>query len=138
MTSPISVETTVKAPLSKVWDCWVDPKHITQWTFASDDWEAPSAENDLRVGGIFKTVMAAKDKSYSFDFGGTYTDVTHQERIEYDMDDARHVAIIFKETPDGVSVIETFDPESSHSRQLQQDGWQAILDNFKKYVESSS
>ena len=85
--NPITVETIVKAPLSKVWEYWNKPEHIVHWAFAADDWEAPAAENDLRVGGKFKTVMAAKDKSASFDFGGVYTVVKENELIEYDMDD---------------------------------------------------
>lgn len=129
------VETTIKAPLFKVWEYWNKPEHITKWAFASDDWEAPAAENDVRTGGKFKTVMAAKDKSASFDFTGTYTLVKENEIIEYDMDDGRHVKTEFKETPDGIKIIETFDPESENPLEMQKNGWQAILDNFKKYVE---
>src|SRR6478672_6011084 len=109
--NPITVETTVNAPMSKVWECWNQPEHIKQWAFASDDWEAPASENDLREGGTFKTTMAAKDKSTSFDFGGTYTAVKENELIEYDMGDQRHVKIEFSETPEGVKITQTFDPE---------------------------
>ena len=138
MKNPITVQTTVRAPLSKVWEYWNKPEHITKWAFAQNDWEAPAAENDLRVGGKFKTVMAAKDKSASFDFAGTYTMVKEHERIEYDMDGAnRHVKNEFTETPEGVKVTTTFDPESENSEELQRSGWQAISDNFKKYVESN-
>jgi uncharacterized protein YndB with AHSA1/START domain len=136
--NPITVQTTIKAPLEKVWECWNKPKHITKWAFASDDWEAPVAENDLRVGGKFKTVMAAKDKSASFDFGGIYTVVKEHELIEYDMNEERHVKVEFTEMPDGVQVTETFDPENQNSEEMQRAGWQAILDNFKKYVEANS
>lgn len=135
--NPITVETVVKAPISKVWDCWNKPEHIVQWAFASDDWEAPAAENDLSVGGKFKTTMAAKDKSTSFDFTGIYTSVNEHELIEYDMDDGRHVKVQFVELPDGMKVIETFDPENENSEELQRSGWQAILTNFKNYVESN-
>lgn len=135
-TQPITVKTAINAPMDTVWNCWIDPKHITQWAFASEDWEAPSAENDVRVGGKFKTVMAAKDKSAGFDFTGIYTEVVEHARIEYDMDDGRHVSIVFNTVPEGVQVIETFDPETENSRELQQQGWQAIMHNFKKYVES--
>jgi uncharacterized protein YndB with AHSA1/START domain len=137
-TSPITVETTVKAPLQKVWEYWTGPSHIVKWAFADDTWEAPSAENDIRTGGKFKTVMAAKDKSASFDFIGVYTAVTEHQLIEYDMNDGRHVKIIFTETPDGVKIVETFDPESENPRDMQQKGWQAILDNFKKYAERTT
>ena len=133
---PITVQTTVNAPRARVWDCWNLPDHVTQWAFASEDWEAPDSENDLRVGGTFKTVMAAKDGSASFDFTGVYTAVREHELIEYDMSDGRHVKIEFAETPGGVKVSETFDPESENSEELQRSGWQAILDNFKKHAES--
>ncbi|NMB70372.1 polyketide cyclase [candidate division WWE3 bacterium] len=136
MKNPITIQTNISAPISKVWDLWNKPEHITNWAFASDDWEAPSAENDLRVGGRFKTVMAAKDNSQSFDFEGVYTVVKEHSLIEYDMSDGRHVKIEFEETPVGVKITQNFDPESENSEELQRAGWQAILDNFKIYVES--
>jgi Uncharacterized conserved protein len=134
----ITVETTIHAPIEKVWECLNKPEHITKWAFASDDWEAPAAENDLRVGGRFKTVMAAKDGSDGFDFTGTYTAVKEHELIEYDMDgeDKRHVKTTLTETPDGVHVTQTFDPENENPLEIQREGWQAILDNFKKHAES--
>ena len=135
MKEAITVQTVVNSPIRKVWECWSKPEHITGWTFASDDWEAPAAENDLRVRGKFKTVMAAKDKSTAFDFTGTYTAVKENELIEYDMDDGRHVKVKFEETPNGVKVTETFDPEDANSLVMQRSGWQAILGNFKRYVE---
>lgn len=131
------VQTTINAPMQKVWEYWNKPEHITKWAFAQDDWEAPRAENDLRVGGKFKTVMAAKDKSSSFDFTGTYTVVNEHSLIEYDMSDGRHVKNEFTETPEGVKVVTTFDPENENTEELQRTGWQAISDNFKKYVESN-
>ena len=131
----ITVETIVKAPMEKVWEYWNKPEHITQWAFAQDDWEAPAAENDVRVGGTFKTTMASKDKSESFDFTGTYAAVKEHELIEYDMTDGRHVKVEFAQLPEGVKVVETFDPENENTLELQRGGWQAILDNFKKYVE---
>lgn len=134
--TPITVQAVVKAPMDKVWDYWNKPEHITKWAFAQDDWEAPSAENDLRVGGKFKTVMAAKDKSTNFDFAGTYTVVNEHALIEYDMTDGRHVKVEFTDTPEGVKVVTTFDPEGENTEEVQRSGWQAIADNFKKYVES--
>ncbi|OGC78215.1 polyketide cyclase [candidate division WWE3 bacterium RIFOXYD1_FULL_39_9] len=136
MRDPITIQTSVMSSISKVWECWNEPKHITNWAFASDTWEAPSAENDLRVGGRFRTAMAAKDKSAGFDFEGTYTAVEEHKLIEYDMDDGRHVKAVFEETPDGVKITQTFDPEDENSEELQRSGWQAILDNFKRYVET--
>ncbi len=135
-TTAITVETIVRAPMSKVWECWIKPEHTVNWAFASDDWEAPVAENDVRVGGRFKTVMAAKDKSTSFDFTGIYTAVKEHELIEYDIDDGRHVKVEFTELPESVKIIEIFEPENENSEEMQRSGWQAILDNFKKYVES--
>lgn len=134
---PITIQTAINLPKEKAWEFWNDPKHITKWAFASDDWEAPYADNDLKVGGKFKTTMAAKNGSQSFDVIGVYTDVVEFKRIEYDMEDGRHVGIVFETVPEGTKVVETFDPESENSRELQKSGWQAILDNFKKYAESS-
>jgi uncharacterized protein YndB with AHSA1/START domain len=108
-----------------------------RWAFASDDWEAPAAENDLRTGGRFKTAMAAKDKSMSFDFTGVYTNVKEHELIEYDIDDSRHVKVEFTGLPEGVKITETFEPENTHPETMQRSGWQAILDNFKKYAEDN-
>ncbi len=135
MKESITVETIVNAPIANVWGYWNRPEHIPGWAFASDDWEAPNAENDVRVGGKFKIIMAAKDKSAGFDFTGTYTAVKENEIIEYDMDDGRNVKVEFEDTPNGVKVTETFDPENENSLEMQRSGWQAILDNFKKYVE---
>jgi len=122
--------------MTKVWEHWTDPKHIKAWAFASNDWEAPSAENDLRAGGVFKTRMQAKDGSAGFDFGGTYTSVKEYELIEYDFGD-RHAKVVFEETSDGVKVTEIFDPEKENPEEMQRKGWQAILDNFKQYVENN-
>jgi len=135
--TPITVEVTIQAPFEKVWECWTKPEHITKWAFASDDWEAPAAENDVRVGGKFKTVMAAKDKSSSFDFTGTYTAVKEHALIEYDMTDGRHVKVEFNQVPEGVKITETFDPENENPAEVQRSGWQAMLNNFKKYTEST-
>lgn len=135
--SPITISAIINASIDRVWECWIEPQHITQWAFASDDWEAPHAENDLRVGGKFLTRMSAKDKSAGFDFTGIYTAVEENRLIEYDMDDGRHVKNVFEKTPEGVKVTTTFDPENENSEEMQREGWQAILDNFKKYVEMS-
>ncbi|PJE64853.1 MAG: polyketide cyclase [Candidatus Ryanbacteria bacterium CG10_big_fil_rev_8_21_14_0_10_43_42] len=137
MENTITVQTTVTAPIEKVWECWNEPKHLTKWVFASDDWEALSPENDLRIGGKLKITMSAKDKSQSFDFILTYTEIKENELLESVMDDGRKVKVEFKETAEGVKVIETFDPESENSEEVQRSGWQAILDNFKKYVENN-
>lgn len=133
----ITVETVVQAPIEKVWEYWTSPEHITKWAFASETWEAPHAENDVTIGGKFKTVMAAKDKSESFDFTGVYTDIKINKLIEYTMDDGRHAKVTFEEISGGVRIIESFEPEKINSEDMQRSGWQAILDNFKKHVEGN-
>ncbi len=132
----ITVETTVDAPLKTVWEYWTTPEHIMQWNSASDDWHTPSATVDLREGGTFTSRMEAKDGSMGFDFGGTYTKIVNQQRIEYTMDDGRTVSAVFEEHNGHTHVTETFDPETENSREMQQQGWQTILDNFKNYAES--
>lgn len=131
----ITVQSTIRASINKVWESWTMPEHITKWNNASPDWHTPYAENDLRVGGKFKSTMAAKDGSMSFDFEGEYTLVKQNEAIQYVMADGRKVEISFKESQNGVEVIERFDPETVNSEAMQKQGWQAILDNFKKYTE---
>lgn len=133
----ITVQNTVNAPVEKVWDYWTNPGHITQWNQASDDWHSPRAENDLRTGGSFTTRMEAKDGSFGFDFGGIYDQVITHELIEYTMGDGRKVSIRFTKDGNGTKVVETFDAENTHSLEMQQAGWQAILDSFKKYTESN-
>lgn len=131
----ITVHTTVKKDVQTVWDAWTNPEHITKWCFASSDWHAPEAENDVRTDGTFRTRMAAKDGSTAFDFAGTYTNVVQGQRIEYEMEDGRQVSITFSDSPEGVIVTEAFDPETENSAEKQREGWQAILDNFRIYTE---
>ena len=132
----ITVETMVNAPAEKVWEYWTKPEHITQWNNASEDWHTPRAENDLRTGGRFTSRMEARDGSFGFDFGGTYDAVTTNEYIEYTMDDGRKAKINFTAKEGGTSVVESFEAESINSIELQQGGWQAILNSFKKYTEN--
>ena len=131
----ITVENTVNAPVEKVWECWTKPEHITQWNNASDDWHTPHAENDLRAGGSFVSRMEAKDGSMGFDFGGVYDSVINNQYIAYTMDDGRKVKITFTGNGDKTKVVESFEAENENSIEMQQGGWQAILDNFKKYAE---
>ena len=133
----ITVEATINAPVEKVWKFWNEPQHITKWCAASDDWHAPFAENDLRKEGTFKTTMAAKDGSFSFDFGGVYSNVEKHKVIEYAMSDGRKVKIIFTADGNKTKVTETFDPENENPIEMQRGGWQAILDNFKKHTEQN-
>lgn len=134
----ITVEATMNAPVEKVWDLWTDPKHIVHWNNASDDWHTPKAENDLRVGGKFLSTMEAKDGSWGFDFSGEYSKVEQHKQIEYTLDDGRKVQVSFISKENETTVTETFEAEQTHTIEMQKAGWQAILDNFKKYVESSA
>lgn len=132
----ITVETTVNAPVEKVWECWTKPEHITQWNAASNDWHTPRAENDLRAGGKFFSRMEAKDGSFGFDFGGVYDAVEENQYIEYTIGDGRKVKVTFQKHGSTTKIAETFEAENTHSVEMQKGGWQAILDNFKKYAEA--
>lgn len=133
----ITVESTVNAPVEKVWELWTKPDHITKWSYASDDWHTPTAENDLRTGGKFSSRMEARDGSMGFDFGGVYDVVTNHEYIEYTLGDGRKVEISFKKDGDRTKIVEIFEAEDTNAVEFQQAGWQAIMDNFKKYVEAN-
>lgn len=133
----ITIETTIQAPLQKIWDFWTGVEHITGWAFASEDWGAKGITNDIQKGGTFSSRMFAKDGSAEFNFNGTYTEVTENRLLEYRLDDGRNVTVEFEETPAGVHIRQSFDPESENPEEMQREGWQAYLDNFKKYVESN-
>lgn len=131
----ITIEATIDAPVEDTWRFWTEPKHIIKWNSASDDWHTTFAENDLRVGGKFLSRMEAKDGSFGFDFGGIYTDVQTNEIIAYSLEDGRTVHITFLTEGDKTKVIEVFDAEETNPVELQKQGWQSILDNFKGYAE---
>ena len=133
----ITVEINVNASIGKVWSYWTEPEHIKKWNNASPDWHTPAAENDLRIGGRFSSTMAAKDGSMSFDFWGVYTTVQTNQKIEYTLGDGRKVKIVFTEEGKNVKVVEHFEAESENSVDMQKGGWQAIMDNFKKYIEEN-
>lgn len=133
----VTVESIINAPVEKVWNFWSGPEHIKQWCSASPDWHVPMAENDLQVGGKFITRMEAKDGSFGFDFGGEYDQVKANDLIEYTMSDGRKVDIHFTANGNETKVIETFDAETTNPVEMQRSGWQAILDNFKKYTEEN-
>jgi uncharacterized protein YndB with AHSA1/START domain len=132
----ITVETIINEPVEKVWKYHNDPAHITKWCTPSDDWHTPKAENDLRVGGKFLSRMEAKDGSAGFDFTGTYDEIVPNEKIAYTMDDGRKAAITFEALGNSTHVTVVFDPETMNPPEFQKQGWQAILDNFKKYTEA--
>jgi uncharacterized protein YndB with AHSA1/START domain len=132
----ITVEATVNAPIEKVWNLWTNPEHIINWNNASDDWHTPRAENDLREGGKFLARMEAKDGSFGFDFGGVYDKIKTNELIAYTIGDGRTVNVSFTQNGNTTKVTEIFEAENTHSIEMQQGGWQAILNSFKKYAES--
>jgi uncharacterized protein YndB with AHSA1/START domain len=134
----IAVEILVKAPLEVVWRLWTTPEDIIHWNNASDDWHTPSAKNDLRAGGEFCFRMEAKDGSFGFDFRGVYDSVKAQESIAYTIGDGRKVEITFIGNGTETKIVETFETESQNPIEMQRNGWQAILNNFKKYTESGS
>ena len=131
----ITIEALVKARMSSVWESWTTPSDITHWNFASDEWHCPTAEIDLREGGVFKYRMEAKDKSAAFDFAGTFTRVIPQSTLCFELEDNRTVEVTFEQSDDGVLVTEIFETEDIHSAEQQKSGWQSILNNFKKHVE---
>lgn len=131
----IIVQAVVQAPIGKVWRYWTEPDHITKWNQASEDWHAPRAENNLQAGGTFLTRMEAKDGSMGFDFGGVYDVVNQHEVISYTIEDGRRVEITFVDQGNETKIIQTFDAENANPVELQQAGWQAIMDNFKAYTE---
>lgn len=132
----IKVESLIKASVEKVWEIFTNPEHITKWNNASDDWHSPRAANDLRVGGRFNTRMETKDGSQGFDFTGVYDEVVPNERIVYTMDDGRKVETTFESKDGETRIVTIFDPEKQNPPEFQKAGWQAILENFKKHVES--
>ena len=134
----ITIKTVVNSPIEKVWLCWTEPEHIKKWNNASEDWHTTVAENDLRVGGKFLSRMEAKDGSFGFDFGGIYDEVKLHEVIAYTLGDDRKVRIAFDCIENKTKVTETFEAESENSIEMQQAGWQAIMDNFKRYTEGTT
>nr|WP_294936675.1 SRPBCC family protein [uncultured Flavobacterium sp.] len=133
----LTVTSTVNAPVEKTWELWTNPEHITQWNNASEDWHTPKAINDLRPNGKFNFRMEAKDKSFGFDFEGSYDTIRNHELIEYTIADGRKVKITFEPKDDKTIVTESFEAEEENPKDMQQGGWQAILDSFKKYAESN-
>ncbi len=132
----ITVEATVNAPVEKVWKAWNTPADIMQWNTADPSWHCPSSENDLRVGGSFKSRMEAKDGSFGFDFGGVYDEVELNKKITYTMGDGRQATTLFTEENGKTHIATTFDAETINDPEMQKNGWQSILNNFVKHVET--
>ncbi len=131
----IVVDVSINKSNEKVWELWTSPEHIINWYFASDDWHAPRAENDLKIGGKFSISMEAKDGSMGFDFSGTYTKLNKNKLLVYQLDDGRDVRIEFKGDDGKTTIRQIFEAEETHTIDQQKSGWQAILINFKKYAE---
>lgn len=137
MNKTITVETEINSPIEKVWRYYTEPKHITKWNNASSDWHTPWAKNDLKVGGNFTYRMESKETKEGFEFEGKYTEIKNHEIISYIMLDGRKAKIEFKQIENKTHVKISFDPENENSLEMQKNGWQTILNNFKKYVESN-
>ena len=133
----ITIEAIVNVPVGKAWQYYVEPAHITGWNFASDDWCCPRAENDLAVGGKYVARMEAKDGSFGFDFEAVYESVTDRQAFTYVMEDGRRVSTSFEDIDGATRVTTEFDAEKENSAEMQKNGWQAILNNFKAYAEKA-
>ncbi|MEO6682025.1 MAG: SRPBCC domain-containing protein [Ginsengibacter sp.] len=136
MMGNITIETRVHASIEKVWKFRTSPEHIIHWNHASEEWHAPREENDLRIGETFSFTMEAKNGSEGFDFTGTYDDIKENKTISYTISDGKKVSINFSEDSDQTKITETFEAEKSHPVDMQKAGWQAIMDDFKKYTET--
>ena len=134
----IEVTIDVNTEIKHVWESWVLPEHVVKWNFATDDWFCPSATIDFRVGGSFSYRMEAKDKSFGFDYSGKFTIISPEKELHYTLDDGRKVIVMFKGNGDSTTLLELFEPDPDNSRDLQEQGWKAILENFKKYTETLS
>ena len=135
---PIKIDITILKPVNKVWDFFTEPEHITKWNFATEEWVCPTAENNFKEGGDFNYRMEAKDASFGFDYTGTYDEIIPLQKIKYHLDDGRKVEVIFENIDANTTkVIEIFEPDPSQPRDMQRDGWYAILNNFHKHVENN-
>ena len=130
----ITIQATVAADIKKAWDCYTQPAHITNWNFADPSWHCPKAENDMKIGGTYKARMEAKDGSFGFHFEAIYSEITYYKSFSYGLW-GREVSVLFNDLGKQTEVIVTFDPESENPIEMQRAGWQAILNNFKKYTE---
>ncbi len=133
----IKVDATISADSNKVWEYYTNPEHITNWNFATDDWQCPNAENDLKPGGKYRARMEAKDGSFGFDFEAIYDEVIDHKKLTYTMSDGRQATTDFENLDGTTKVTTTFNAENTNDVEMQRAGWQAILNNFKKYAETN-
>lgn len=135
--SLITVQAAIAAPVATVWECWTKPEHVTKWNFASPDWHCPKSTSSLEINGEFHHIMAAKDGSFEFDFWGRFTQIEIEKQLQIELGDSRKVTVLFENKSDQTTLItEHFEPENQNPLDLQEAGWQAILNNFKQYVET--
>lgn len=137
MNARITVSALVHADKYRTWDCYTNPSHIVNWNFADPSWHCPHAENDMKIGGIYNARMEAKDGSFGFDFFATYTEIDPGNKFSYEFG-GRYATITMEESDGKTNITIVFDPETENSIELQQTGWQMILNNFKKYVETNT
>lgn len=134
----VTLKSTILRPIDKVWEFYTEPEHITQWNFATPEWNCPSAKSDLRSGGNFSYRMEAKDGSFGFDYAGIFDEVIPENKLSYRLDDGRKVEVSFNKIDDSTTeIIEIFEPEASHPVEMQREGWNNILHNFEKYAENN-
>ncbi|TGL64163.1 SRPBCC family protein [Leptospira sarikeiensis] len=133
----ITVQSTIAANAKKTWDYYTEPEHITKWNFATDDWQCPWAKNDLQPGGKYSARMEAKDGSFGFEFEAIYDTIVPEKNLSYTMGDGRKATVQFESKNEQTFVTVSFDPETVNPIEMQRGGWQAILDNFKKYTEAN-
>lgn len=133
----ITVSALINRPISEVWEKWTNPTHVMNWNFAHESWQCPKASSDFTIGGEFHYLMAAKDASFEFDFWGTFHQIEAEKYIKILLGDGREMEVFFESKDEGVLVTEAFDPENQNPPEMQQQGWQAILNQFKKYVEEA-
>lgn len=137
MDNKITVTATINADVKKVWDYYTNPTHIVNWNFADPSWHCPTATNEMKVGGVYKARMEAKDGSFGFDFEAVYNEIIPEKKLVYTIADGRKVINTFDEKNGETSVITEFEAESQNPIEMQKDGWQSILNNFKNYIETN-
>ena len=136
MKNKITVAATIDADAQKVWEYYTEPKHIVNWNFADPSWHCPKASNEMKVGGTYNARMEAKDGSFGFDFEAVYTNIIKGDEFTYEFG-GRTATVKLNKLNDQTEIVVVFDPEEENPIEMQKDGWQAILNNFKLYTENN-
>lgn len=134
MNDKIIIKAIINSDAKKVWNYYTNPDHIINWNFAHSTWHCPQAENDMKIGGRYFARMEAKDGSSGFDFIANYTEIDEGKQFTYGFD-KRTVTVKINPMEYYTELIVVFDPETENPIEMQRNGWQAILNNFKNYVE---